>query len=289
MLLTAIGWIIGAPDVEFVLHGARVDAQVELATGAWLARAWNDGVLLASLQLDAHGDLVEHLRGRLLQRLRLAVLFEAVVTRGQLEEEQHGRHDAVLEGILGVLAVFDFSAIRLLQGAEHMTVLVRREDELRVLAESAVCFRGLLDGQTSTAGGLPFRVEAHGGPLVGEVVHDEDTIVDISPAGVVDHESSVHFTQLKSLIFLKLVDILLKLCLKLVYLLTVVGPFAFPLAAAPWISDPEKTMCLTRVFHLLVMHLEDVVKSVSVARQDSCVNTIDSDSVLCATSDRTAH
>ena len=49
MLLTAIGWIIGAPDVEFVLHGARVDAQVELATGAWLAWAGNDGVLLASL------------------------------------------------------------------------------------------------------------------------------------------------------------------------------------------------------------------------------------------------
>ena len=273
-----------------MLHGARVDAQVELATGAWLARAWNDGVLLASLQLDAHRDLVEHLRGRLLHRLRLTVLFKAVVTRGQLEEEQHGRHDAVLEGILGVLAIFDFSAIRLLQGAEHLTVFVRCEDELRVLAEPAVCFRGLLDGQTATAGGLPFRVEAHGGPLVREVVHDEDTIVDISPAGIVDHEGSVHLAQLKLLIFLELVDIFLKLCLKFVEpFIIVVGPFAFPLAAAPRISDPQKTMRLTWVVHLRVMHLPDVVESVSVARQDSCVNTIDSDRVLSATSDRTAH
>ena len=85
VLLTAIRWIIGTVDVEFVLLGTRVDAQVELSACAWFAGARNYCVLFVGLQLDAHGDFVKYFRCRLFHRLRYSILHKAIVTCRKLE------------------------------------------------------------------------------------------------------------------------------------------------------------------------------------------------------------
>jgi len=84
-----VSWVVNALDIELVLSGARVETQVELAECASLTGTGNDGVLLASFEIDAHRNLVEHLRGRLLYWLRLPVLLKTVFTCRKLEQEEH--------------------------------------------------------------------------------------------------------------------------------------------------------------------------------------------------------
>ena len=119
---------------------------MELATCARLSWAGYNRILLVSFELDTHRDLMKHLRCRFFHRLRLTVLDKAIMTIRQLEKEEHGRDNAVLEGILGVFAIgAHLSSIRLLERAKHLAVFVSSEDELWVLGKSAIGFRGFLD------------------------------------------------------------------------------------------------------------------------------------------------
>lgn len=89
VILTSTRWVIKTDDIKLVLGTASVEGQMELAKCTWLTRARNEHVLLTSLDLDSHGDLMKHLGRGLVQRGRGAIGGDSILALGQLKDEKH--------------------------------------------------------------------------------------------------------------------------------------------------------------------------------------------------------
>ena len=92
-------------NIEVVLGLVNVEAEMEAALGAWLARARHYTVTLAGLQVDSHGHLMQHFGSSFLHRGGLTIGMQTIVTVRELEEEQHSGHNPILEGVLGVASI----------------------------------------------------------------------------------------------------------------------------------------------------------------------------------------
>ena len=137
--------------MELAVH---VERQEEVSSCTLVPWTWDDDVFLTRLGLESDRDLMQHLGSGLEEWLR--VLLDSVFAFWKLEDAEHGTHESILEGVLGVATIIAlWSSIRLSQRDKQFAVLVRCEQVLWVLGESLVGRWSPLKWKTTRAGRRP--------------------------------------------------------------------------------------------------------------------------------------